>query len=268
MKQLVRKFLIGLGIAFLLAAVAVSSFPHYLISLFEIKAVELEGETSHISTVHFKRSLGNTISGNFFDIDINAIRQAALSAPWVKDVSVHKVWPDRIRIEIKEHKALALWEDGRLVSVDGVLFAANPEEADNPMALPEFFGRADMVKELTRRYKRFSQMLRTVKPDARVTELSVTDRDSWTLAIASKDIPPTRIELGTERENWTLEDRFAVVIVQYDEVQALMKGPPASIDARYENAFSATLPEKTLKRYRSNANRRRAAEAVAEQYRQ
>lgn len=136
------------------------------------------------------------------------------------------------------------------------------------MMLPEFFGRADMVKEVTRRYKRFSQMLKTVMPQANVTEVSVTDRDSWTLAIASDEIPPTRIELGTEHSDWSLEDRFAVVIVQYPEVVALMKGPPSSIDARYENAFSATLPEKTLKRLRSSDNRRRAAEAVAEQFRQ
>lgn len=268
MKSVLRKLLIVVGILLVIAAVAVSSFPHYFISFFEIKKVELVGETDHISPMHFKRSLGNTVEGNFFDIDLEAIRMAALGAPWVKEVSVHKVWPNRIRIRIKEHRALALWEDGRLVSVEGVLFAANPEEAENSTDLPEFFGPADRVRDVTRRYKRFSQMLKTVIPEAKVTELSVSDRDSWTLAIASKKIPPTRIELGTEQSDWTLEDRFGVVIVQYPEVVALMKGAPSSIDARYENAFSATLPENTLKRLPSKDNRRREAEAVAERYRQ
>ena len=105
-------------------------------------------------------------------------------------------------------------------------------------------------------------------PKARVTEVSVNDRDSWALAIASDTIPPTRIELGVEHEDWTLEDRFGVVIVQYPDVVRLMKGPPSSIDARYELAFSATLTEKSLKIYRSQAGRRQAAESIAEANRQ
>lgn len=264
MRRVLKLMLIGIAVAFLIAAVAVSSFPSYFGHFFKIRAVELSGEVDHISSLHFRRALGDTTDGTFFDVDLSAVREAALKAPWVKDVFVRRVWPDRLNIEIVEYKALALWEDGRLVSVDGELFAANPEEVDNPMALPEFFGRADMAKEVTRRYKRFNKMLETVKLDARVTEISVTERDSWAVAIAGKNIPPTRIELGVEQEDWTLEDRFGIVIVQYPDVVKLMKGPPSSIDARYELAFSATLPEKSLKRYRSEETRRRVAESIAE----
>ena len=262
-KTVVRRFLAALAVCLLLAAVAVSSFPGYFLSFFEIHAVELTGEVSHISQVAFRRALGTTTMGNFFNINIDSIREAALKAPWVKDVNVRRVWPNKINIEIKEHKALALWEDGRLVSVEGKLFAANPEEADNPMALPEFFGRADMVGEVTRRYRRFSRMLQ-----ARVTEVSVSERDSWAVAIAGENIPPTRIELGVEQTDWTLEDRFGVVIVQYPDVVKLMHGAPSSIDARYELAFSATLPEQHLKRLKSQDRRRQAAEAIAELNRQ
>lgn len=267
-KTVVRRFLAALAVCLLLAAVAVSSFPGYFLSFFEIHAVELTGEVSHISQVAFRRALGTTTMGNFFNINIDSIREAALKAPWVKDVNVRRVWPNKINIEIKEHKALALWEDGRLVSVEGKLFAANPEEADNPMALPEFFGRADMVGEVTRRYRRFSRMLQVVMPKARVTEVSVSERDSWAVAIAGENIPPTRIELGVEQTDWTLEDRFGVVIVQYPDVVKLMHGAPSSIDARYELAFSATLPEQHLKRLKSQARRRQAAEAIAELNRQ
>ena len=263
-KRIIRRFLVLLAVLLLLAAVAVSSFPRYFLSYFEIQSVELTGEIKHISPVAFRRALGTTTYGNFFNIDMNAIREAALKAPWVKSVNVRKVWPDAINIEIREYKPLALWEDGRLVSVEGKLFAANPEEADNPLSLPEFFGRADMVDEVTRRYRRFSRMLQVVMPKARVTEVSVSERDSWAVAIAGDQIPPTRIELGVEQEGWTLEDRFGVVIVQYPDVVKLMQGPPSSIDARYELAFSVTLPEQSLQRYKSQATRRRAAEAIAE----
>ena len=255
MKRFFKAVLIAFALVLLLAAVAVSSFPRYVETFFTIRSVELSGEIDHISSLHFRRVL-------------DAIREAALKAPWVKSANVRRVWPNKINIEITEYKPLALWEDGRLVSVNGELFAANPEEVDNPLALPEFFGRAEMVEEVTRRYKRFNKMLQVVMPKARVTEVSVNDRDSWALAIASDTIPPTRIELGVEHENWTLEDRFGIVIVQYPDVVKLMKGPPSSIDARYELAFSATLPEKSLRQYRSQAGRRQAAESIAEANRQ
>ncbi|MCL1596833.1 FtsQ-type POTRA domain-containing protein [Parasutterella secunda] len=268
MKRFFKAVLIAFALVLLLAAVAVSSFPRYVETFFTIRSVELSGEIDHISSLHFRRVLGNTASGTFFNVNLDAIREAALKAPWVKSANVRRVWPNKINIEITEYKPLALWEDGRLVSVNGELFAANPEEVDNPLALPEFFGRAEMVEEVTRRYKRFNKMLQVVMPKARVTEVSVNDRDSWALAIASDTIPPTRIELGVEHENWTLEDRFGIVIVQYPDVVKLMKGPPSSIDARYELAFSATLPEKSLRQYRSQAGRRQAAESIAEANRQ
>ena len=114
MKRFFKAVLIVLAMFLLLAAVAVSSFPRYAESFFTIRAVELTGEIDHISSVHFRRALGNTTNGTFFNINLDAIREAALRAPWVKSVNVRRVWPDKINIEIKEYKALALWEDGRL----------------------------------------------------------------------------------------------------------------------------------------------------------
>ena len=106
-------------------------------------------------------------------------------------------------------------------------------------------------------------MLEAVNFGARIIEVSVTERDSWAIAIAGDKIPPTRVELGVERDGWTLEDRLGVVIVQYPDVVKLMKGPPSSIDARYEWAFTATLPEYRLNKLRAQDAKREAAEEVA-----
>lgn len=262
-KQLINRALIAFVVLLLGAALCLSSFPRMVYSWFEIERVEIVGEISHISASQFKRALGDTTHGTFFTVDVDAVRDAARRAPWVKDAQVRRVWPNALSIEIKQHKALALWEDGRLVSTEGVLFAANPDEIDNPFALPEFFGMSSQVTEVTRRYKRFTKMLEVVKFGARITEVSVTERDSWAIAIEGDKIPPTRVELGVERDGWTIEDRLGVVIVQYPEVVKLMKGAPSSIDARYEWAFTATLPESRLKKLRAQEAKRRAAEEVA-----
>ncbi len=267
-KQLINRVLITFVVLLLGAALWLSSFPRLVHSWFEIDRIQIVGEISHISPSQFKRALGDTTQGTFFTVDVNAVREAARRAPWVKDAQVRRVWPNALSIEIEQHKALALWEDGRLVSTEGELFVANADEVDNPLALPEFFGVSSKAKEVARRYKRFSKMLEVVKFDARITEVSVSERDSWAIAIAGAKIPPTRVELGVERDGWTLEDRLGVVLVQYDDVVKLMNGPPSSIDARYEWAFTATLPESRLKRLRARDDKREAAEAVAQLNRQ
>ncbi len=242
MSRLGKALIAALVAVVLLVVFSSGSLSRFADRFFEIKGVQLTGEIKHVSPAHFKRALGQSTVGTFFSVDIDTVRERALSAPWVKNVEVRRVWPNRIRIDIEEYQALARWEDGRFVSVEGVLFAANQDEADNFTSLPEFFGAADKVKELTRRYKRFTKMLQVVIPTGRVTQISVTDRNSWVVVIAAQDIPETPVELGTEREEWTLEERFGVVVVQYAEVKNIMGWAPAAIDARYDNAFSVTSP--------------------------
>ena len=36
------------------------------------------------------------------------------------------MWPDRLLVTLTEHRALGVWEDGRLLSDRGELFVANP----------------------------------------------------------------------------------------------------------------------------------------------
>jgi cell division protein FtsQ len=50
-----------------------------------------------------------------------------LSNPWIADATVLKLYPDRLRIEIKERKPFAMWQrDGRvtLIATDGTVLEA------------------------------------------------------------------------------------------------------------------------------------------------
>ena len=65
MRRVLKLMLIGIAVAFLIAAVAVSSFPSYFGHFFKIRAVELSGEVDHISSLHFRRALGDTTDGTY-----------------------------------------------------------------------------------------------------------------------------------------------------------------------------------------------------------
>ncbi len=57
-------------------------------------------------------------------INAGAIEEAAASDPWVADVRVDRIWPNRVVVEVIEHQAVA-WIEGvqgwMLVSRDGTV---------------------------------------------------------------------------------------------------------------------------------------------------
>ena len=57
-------------------------------------------------------------------VDTGAVADAVLADPWVRDVLVDRVWPDRLLVEVLEHRP-ALWVEGvrgwMLVSRDGTV---------------------------------------------------------------------------------------------------------------------------------------------------
>lgn len=58
-----------------------------------------------------------------FSIDINALREKVAGVSWVKDVTVARVLPDTITINIEERVPVALWQHNKKMSVidaDGV----------------------------------------------------------------------------------------------------------------------------------------------------
>ena len=78
-------------------------------------------------------------------IDLRAVRRAFESVPWVRLAVVRRVWPNRLRVQLEEHRPVAIWgsESGaeKLVNSFGEVFEANlgdVEDDDLPtLAGPE-----------------------------------------------------------------------------------------------------------------------------------
>ena len=55
------------------------------------------------------------------------VREAVKRLPWVRDCAVRRVFPGTLEVSIEAHVPLARWDDTRLVSVRGEVFAADYE---------------------------------------------------------------------------------------------------------------------------------------------
>ena len=173
----------------------------------------------------------------FFTVDLKAVRDAAETVPWVQYAAVRRVWPDALMIDVTVYEAAAVYEDGRLVSGEGQLFSANPDEGSETAGAPTFRGEAQAVPEMLRRWRRFSGLTEHIP--AKITELELSDRGSWTLTIESPTIPPTKIDLGRDANGAAVEERLRQVVEAYPRIVEIMGGPPASLDARYRRAIAA-----------------------------
>jgi cell division protein FtsQ len=200
---------------------------------FDIRRIEIAGDVRHISRAAVHSAVGGRLAGNYFTIRLEQARHAFEALPWVAQVSVRRVWPNRLRATLTEHRALGQWSDGRLVSDAGVLFFANPAEAEADGPLVSFSGPPQYASEAVRNWRQFSALLAPLQ--MRIAGVQVSDRASWSITLA----PRLQVELGRDDPPGRLRDRLAAIVSAYPVVIARLDGAATRIDARYENGFAA-----------------------------
>ena len=209
---------------------------------FSLRAIEVRGDLQHVTSASVRAAIAGRLKGNYFTMRLEETRRVMENVPWVARASVRRVWPDRLLVTLVEHRALGVWNDGRLLSDAGELFVANPAEAEIHGPLPAFEGPVAVARDAARRYYEFAAMLAPL--GMRVAAIDVSDRRSWTIDVAGVDGAATRLELGRDTDGIVLNDRLAQVVAAYPMVAARVGGAPQSIDARYPNGLAAMPPAK------------------------
>ncbi len=89
------------------------------LSGFSIDDIQISGnvETSEIAVL---QSLDLDTSISLHGLDIDRARGQLLNLPWVADADIRKIYPNTLKISLKERKPYALWqqEDGSLLMIE------------------------------------------------------------------------------------------------------------------------------------------------------
>ena len=106
---------------------------------FRITEVALTGE-HEVGRDEILTLAGISDHSSLLFLDAARARARLMNNPWISDATVLKLYPDRLRIEIKERKPFALWQkDGRiaLISGEGTVLetTAPPRFASLPMVV-------------------------------------------------------------------------------------------------------------------------------------
>ena len=210
---------------------------------FQLKRVDVRGDLRHVTAASVRTALAGRLQGNYFTMRLDDTRRLFETVPWIAQASVRRVWPDRLVVTLTEHRALGVWEDGRLLSDRGELFVANPDEAEIYGQLPEFSGPFSAAKDAARRYYELSAQFAALS--MRIAAIDISDRKAWSLRLAPELQDPNhagdlRVELGRDRAAMPLTDRVTQVIAAYPLVVAQLGAAPVRIDARYANGLAAS----------------------------
>ncbi len=219
--------------------------------MFTLRTVTVESmyglELQHVNKLTLRNGVVGRIKGNFFTTNLEQVRVAFESVPWVRKATVRREWPDQLIVEVEEHEALGTWgEDGRLLSVKGDVFTANLAEADEDRALPELDGPEGSEKEVL---ARFAELRAWFAPlQLAPGKLSLSKRYAWTVKLDNG----MSVALGREQDKTTLKKRVDRLVNIYPQLAALLPDGIDSIDMRYPNGLALssaglTIPQDATK---------------------
>lgn len=215
------------GLAVLLALLVAVAFTIQL-PIFPLREVRVEVAPTHVTRDQVEVIVRRELRGNFFTLDLDAIRAAFGRLPWVRNVELRRRWPDRLEVTFEEHLPLARWATAALVNTHGELF-----EAAYSRPLPVFVGPASAAKEMAIQYEYFRRGLEEIRQ--RPVRVHVSSRRAWKLKLESG----LMLELGREQ----IEARFARFIAAYDRAVAPLEQRIEYVDLRYANGFAVRIPE-------------------------
>jgi cell division protein FtsQ len=169
--------------------------------VFQLRGIKVVGDVAHNSVATIRANALPGLSGNYFSMNLQQTQKAFASVPWVRQAVVQRVWPNRIRVQLEEHRVAAIWSPDettvrsgssaidQLVNTHGEVFDANLGDVEDQELITLRGPEGSAAQMLA--------MAQTLAPvwlrlQATVDELSLSGRGSWRVLLDTGAV----IELG------------------------------------------------------------------------
>lgn len=198
--------------------------------LLPVREVRVTSALERTSRQDIEAALRGRVAGNFFAVEPAEIRAGLQQLPWVRRVTVRRVWPDSLEVGVEEQVALARWGGDALVNTRGERFSARTDQV-----LPVFIAPAGHEAEVTQRYGSFKALLAPLGVEPERVVLS--QRLAWQLRLSNG----LHVMLG--RDGDQAEARLRRFVGVYDSTLKTMQRKHEYVDLRYPNGFALRVPE-------------------------
>ena len=207
--------------------------------VFAIGGIVVEGDVAHNSVATLRANVAPRLTGNFFTADLEQARAAFEAVPWVRQAVVRRQFPNKLRVHLQEHEAVALWgadSESRLVNSFGEVFEANPGDVEDE-GMPRLVGPDGAAAQVLAMYRRLAPALERL--ELGVEQLVLTGRGGWSLLLDSG----ARVELGRGTADEVLQrgQRFAHTLTQVTAKYGRRPEALVTADLRHADGYAVRL---------------------------
>jgi cell division protein FtsQ len=191
-----------------------------------VRTVDVEGRFVHLQQARLLGELAPLAEQGFFAAQVGAMQERLQQMPWVEQVSVRRVWPDRLSVQVREQQAIAHWGEHGLLNPRAQVF--EPEAPVELPGLPHFDGPDG---HQTRVLEMYQQMLGILQPlQLGIDSLELDARRTWRVQLSNG----LTVEVG---RNDPVE-RVTRFVRVYPAILAAGEGRVVAVDLRYSNGFA------------------------------
>jgi cell division protein FtsQ len=192
-----------------------------------IQRVLISGSFQRVSPGDIERAVKVRVrSQGLVSVDLDAVKRAVASLPWVDTASVQRAWPRALQVTVVEQVAAARWGENGLLNTRGELFASAATHI--PPELARLSGPVGTQGAVAARY--LAAQGRLVEAGLHLTALRLDERGAWELDLADG----ITVRLGSRQ----VDERFERFMIAAIKLIAQRADDIAYVDMRYSNGFA------------------------------
>jgi cell division protein FtsQ len=191
-----------------------------------VQSVHVESEFRHLQREDIQNEVATLASDGFFAMNVAMIQQRVQQLPWVDQVSVRRVWPDKLSIQVREQQPVAHWGARGFLNARAQVF--EPQQSVELAQLPDFEGPEGYEQRVLEMYRRMQEMLKPLKLS--VGSLYLDARRTWRVQLSNG----LTLEVGRSHPI----QRIARFVRVYPAILAAGEGRVLAVDLRYSNGFA------------------------------
>jgi len=202
------------------------SIKRHLAELFPIHYVRIGGIFQYLDKDAIQYNVEPLVLEGFFSANVQEIRDAVLSLPWVDKTTVKHSWPDTIDIKVYEQVPYIRWGEQGLLNKRGESFIPNSVEAFKSLAMitaPEGYEKRALETLI-------SLELLLIDYSLEIKHFTISERLSWQIELSNG----VQILLGRKAQLKNFQ-RFLTTFAVLGEqrIEAI-----SQVDLRYPNGFA------------------------------
>src|SRR6202045_1527555 len=204
-----------------------------------IESVSVSGRFQRVAPMDVERVVKQRVRGaGLLSVNLDAVRQAIHTLPWVDSVSVQRAWPRGLNVLVIEQTAAARWGERGLLNPRGELF--DTDERHIPPELAQLAGPDGKESLVAQRY--LAAEGRLSQAGLRLTALRLDARGAWEFDLASG----ITVRLGRRQ----VDERFEKFMNTALKLVTQRGEDIAYVDMRYTNGFAIGWGGKGARRAR------------------